>query len=727
MTALLLLLAALVTQTPANLSGTVKDASGAPVPGVHVTVTAGTVRESATTAADGSWSVSTPPQAASAIVEVDVPGFAAERREVALPATPIAIELRPAAIAEQVTVSAASSSTRLRIDSSVTSIDRSSIVETPALRLDDQLRSVPGFSLFRRTSSSVANPTTQGVTLRGLSASGASRTLVTADDVPLNDPFGAWVYWNRVPVAALQRVDVVRGASGDIHGNDALGGVIQLTTRTVQGGEAWLEAGNLGNVRGSFYGALTRGSWMAGAAAESSKTDGFIVVAPEARGPIDVNADSQATSAMGWAGGGKGTFQATARGGYFDEDRGNGTPAQINATTTRWVSGTAHGMAAGGLWEARGDVSANDYRQTFSAVTTVNGVARAGERLTSLQWVGATGGGASVNYIRQARRGDGMLSFSQRNADADLDEAAISVAGVQAPTTHTPASQRNTGILAHARFIVSPRLSITAGARGEWWALDNPGGIGRVQDRFFFSPRLGAVLATAEGQTLRVSWLTGFRTPTINELFRSFRVGSTLTQANNQLKPEKTTGPEAAYTITRHDWTARAIFYATRLENAIYNRTITSTPTAITRQRDNAEARAIGSELEFEWRLGRVFSVTTAWAFNDSKFTRAELDGKSVPQVPKGAGSIGARAGKGPWSVSAAIRVFGEQFDDDVNQFTLRAGSLTDARGAWRLGRRAEIFGALENAFDSEIDTGKTPIRTIGAPRQARAGVIMKF
>ena len=55
----------------------------------------------------------------------------------------------------------------------------------PPLMLDDQLRSVPGFSLFRRTSSRVANPTTQGVTLRGLSASGASRTLVLADDVPL--------------------------------------------------------------------------------------------------------------------------------------------------------------------------------------------------------------------------------------------------------------------------------------------------------------------------------------------------------------------------------------------------------------------------------------------------------------------------------------------------------------------------------------------------------------
>jgi len=727
MTTLLFLV--LLAQAPAadTLSGVVKDTTGAPMPGVAVTATTGGSRETAISAADGSWSIHVTGAAAPIALVLEIQGFATERREIKLPSAPLVIQLHPQSIAEQVTVTADSSPARLAIDSSVTSIDRSTIVQTPALRLDDQLKSVPGFSLFRRTTSAVANPTTQGDTLRGLSASGASRTLVMADDVPLNDPFGAWVYWNRVPVAALQRVDVIRGASGDIHGNDALGGVIRLTTRTGQGGEAWFEGGNLGNVRGSFYGALTRGSWFAGGAAESGKTDGFIVVAPEVRGPIDVNADSQGTSAMAWIGGGSRALQVTGRGGYFTEDRGNGTPAQVNGTITRWGSANAHGFVFGGLWEARGDVTSNDYRQTFSAVTTVNGVARAGERLTSLQWVGSTGGGANVSWIRSARRGDGLVAFSERVVHANLDEAAISVAGVQSPTVRTVGRQRNTGIVAHGRYELSPKVSLTAGMRGEWWSLTNPGGLGDVQDVFFFQPRVGATISAGPGQTLRVSWLTGFRTPTINELFRSFRVGSTLTQANAQLKPERSTGPEAAFTMMRTRWTARAVFYATMLDNAIYNRTVTSTPTAITRIRDNADARAIGSELELEYRVNTLWSLTTAWAFNDSEFTSGELDGKRVPQVPKASGSIGVRAGKGPWSASASVRVFGEQFDDDVNQFTLRGGSLTDARVAWRAAPRVEIFGAVENAFDAEIDTGKTPIRTIGAPRQMRAGIIVKF
>ena len=399
----------------------------------------------------------------------------------------------------------------------------------------------------------------------------------------------------------------------------------------------------------------------------------------------------------------------------------------MEATITRWGSANAHGLVFGGLWEARGDFTANNYRQTFSAVTTVNGVARAGERLTSLQWVGSTGGGASASWIRQTHRGDALAAFSERVVHANLDEAAISVAGVQAATIRTVGRQLNTGIVAHGRFELTPKFALTAGMRGEWWSLTNPGGLEAVQDAFFFQPHISATIAAGEGQTVRVSWLSGFRTPTINELFRSFRVGSTLTNANAKLKSEESQGPEAAFTMTRARWTARALLYATRLDNAIYNRTVSSSPTAIVRIRDNADARAVGSEVEFEYRVRAVWSLTTAWAFNNSEFTSGELDGKRVPQVPKGAGSIGVRAGKGQWSASAAIRVFGEQFDDDINQFTLRAGSITDARAAWKVASRAELFGAVENAFDNEIDTGKTPLRTIGAPRQMRAGLIVRF
>jgi outer membrane receptor protein involved in Fe transport len=722
MIALLLLLA--VAQPPTALSGVVTDPTGAVVAGALVTVTFADTRQDVLSATDGTWTTSVPAGRPAVVVRVTAAGFASTERAVTLPAAPLRVELRPQGIAESVTVSADTTTARLAIESSVTSIDRSAIAASPALRLDDQLRSVPGFSLFRRTSSAVANPTTQGVTLRGLSASGASRTLVVADEVPLNDPFGGWVYWDRVPVVALQRVDVVRGAAGDIAGNDALGGVIRLTTRTNTGAEAWVDGGSLGTARGSGYGALSRGGWMAGASAETMTTDGFIVIAPEARGPADVAADSRGTSTMGWGGGTRGPFQATLRGGYFNERRGNGTPAQVNATLTRWSGANAHGLLAGGIWEARGDISVNNYRQTFSAVTATT---RATERLTNLQWVGSTGGGAGVSWIRQTSRAQVLIGVTTRTARANLDEAAFSLTGVESAITRTRARQRGEGALFQGRLDLSSRVTLDAGARIDRWTLANVDKPDLASHLNFFEPRVGLSFRISADRTLRVSWLTGFRTPTMNELYRSFRVGNTTTQANVDLKPEKSSGPEVAFTMQRERWTGRAILYASRLNGAIYSRTLSSSTTAIVRQRANGDARAVGSELEFEWRAFGGVTLTTAWAMNDSKFTSGELEGKRTPQVPRAAGSVGIRANAKAVSAALNVRVIGAQFDDDVNSFKLRRGSLVDGRAGWRWSRRVELFGAIENALDAEIDTGKTPIRTIGAPRMARAGLTVRF
>jgi len=109
----------------------------------------------------------------------------------------------------------------------VTAIGEDDIARSPTLTVDDLLRSVPGFSLFRRSGSLVAHPTTQGVSLRGIGPSGAGRSLVLFDGIPMNDPVGGWVYWNRIPTSAIGKIEVVRGATSQLYGSSALGGTIQ--------------------------------------------------------------------------------------------------------------------------------------------------------------------------------------------------------------------------------------------------------------------------------------------------------------------------------------------------------------------------------------------------------------------------------------------------------------------------------------------------------------------
>src|SRR5512144_175891 len=114
---------------------------------------------------------------------------------------------------------------------SVTVLSRDDIRQGAGQSLDDLLRQVPGFSLFRRSSSLVSHPTTQGVSLRGIGPSGASRALVLYDGVPINDPFGGWVQWLRIPPLGIEQIEVMRGGGSALWGNGALGGVLHVLSR----------------------------------------------------------------------------------------------------------------------------------------------------------------------------------------------------------------------------------------------------------------------------------------------------------------------------------------------------------------------------------------------------------------------------------------------------------------------------------------------------------------
>src|SRR3954452_7541362 len=194
--------------------------------------------------------------------------------------------------ADTLVVTAARSRERLTDAVAPTSVlTREDIARSPGLTLDEQLRQIPGFSLLRRSSSLTAHPTSQGVSLRGLGPSGASRTLVLFDGVPLNAPFGGWVYWNRLPLSGLQAVEVARGSLSQLYGSASMGGAIQLLPRapkpatlevTARGGDY-----RTGDLEVFASDAPANGRWGYTLAGRLFNTDGFYIVAPENRGAVD--------------------------------------------------------------------------------------------------------------------------------------------------------------------------------------------------------------------------------------------------------------------------------------------------------------------------------------------------------------------------------------------------------------------------------------------------------
>jgi outer membrane receptor protein involved in Fe transport len=623
-------------------------------------------------------------------------------------------DLQRPRIAESITVVSAAPSISTPV--AVTVLGSEALALNPSPTVDDALRSVPGFSLFRRSSSRVANPTTQGVTLRGLAASGSSRALVLLDDVPLNDPVGGWIYWNRLPAAAIQEVAVGRGASGDIHGADALAGVVSLKAVRAPGVRVLGEGGTHSTARGSAYLGERRGDVGLFAAGEGFTTDGFILTAPESRGPVDTPAGSRHGSAHGAVDWARSGTQLDFRGSHFGESRRNGTPVQRNSTRVTLVSGT---VANSRGWSARAYGQTQRYQQTFSAVDST----RTSERQTSAQDVRATvvGGAADWGWSDGSR--SLSSSVSGKWVGAELADTSYTLAGVALPPAVRAPEH---GILSAAAqaAVHRSRSSFGGGVRVEFWRSELEGS----NDHLFVSPRLWGAYAATDALTLRVALQSGHRGPTINELYRPFRVGSVITQANSALGPESAHGIEGGASWHDRKFTFRALGFWSRVDDAIVNVTLSATGPTIIRERQNAaRIHAAGVELEGEFRIAAGAALTAATSYTDSSFAAGPLEGRRVPQVPRWHHALGAY---GTWRairLSGEWRFIGTQFDDDQNLFVLDTSSMIDARVGWLLRRGVEIFAAVENALDEEQDVGRTPLRTLGLPRTSRVGLRVTF
>ena len=711
--AVLLLATASHLSAQTSVTGRVVDESGAPIAGARVTAIGATAET--LTAPDGFFALDLSGPAATLLVTAV--GFADRLVTATIESTlPLSVILLRRGITESVVVSA-EAPVRLASPASATVLDHEAIAAAPALALDDRLRSLPGFSLFRRSSGRVANPTTQGVTLRGLAASGASRATVVSDGVPLTDPFGGWVQWGRLPTAAVERVTVTRGGASDLYGADAVGGAIVVDTARA-GARLQLDGGTQGTARASMFGGRTRGRNGVRGGAEWFTTDGFVVVAPDARGPVDTPASSRHVSLLGGAAFGMPRrVEADLQAGYFDEDRDNGTPFQENATIVRHGAGRVSGAFGGTFIVGRVFGASQDYSQTFSAIAAD----RESEQPTRAQRVEASTAGFAADVVLPWRGSATLVGVAFQEVRAALEDRSLVAPGAAADTTE--ATQRTAAVIAQLSMPPRPTWSLSAGVRVE--------GVTSGREReprtsvVNVAPRAAIVVQVTPSVSLRGALQSGYRFPTINELYRDFRVGNVITRANPALDGEEAFGFEGSLFARQSQVTARISGFWNRVQDAIVNATIADDGAVIVRERRNAATiRARGVEAEADAHLGRFVSVTAGVAFIDSTFVEgADLEGLDVPQVPGVHASAGLTVTLPRGQAAVEWRGLGRQFDDDRNRFELERTWSVDARAAWRVRRGVEVFAAIENAFDVEQDVGRTPVRTIGLPRTTRAGL----
>ena len=733
-------------QTDNRISGVVVDGADNPIVNARVILTTDVGRMETQTDVTGTFVFEASPSKAVSI-EVIADGFAP--RTVAVPASDgrINITLDPRPVEEEVMILR----TKTRLDEtpvSAVALNSHELETSAALTIDDRLRQIPGFSLFRRAGSRSANPTTQGVSLRGIGASGASRAIVLADGVPLNDPFGGWVYWGRVPSESISQVEVLRGPAGDLYGSSAIGGVVSIVTRRPTIDPFVSLDTSYGTQRtpaGSFFASAGMSRWAGSIAGEILRTNGFMPVAAEQRGRVDTNAGVRRSVFIPAI---AHTFTSGSRifasAEFFQEQRTNGTPLQYNNTNLRnFAGGTDLDLQRAGVIAFRIHAGTQGYNQSFTAIAAD----RHSESLTRLQHVPSRFIGGSGQWNVNIRRSVLFAGFDFRYVRGRSDE--IGFANGSATSQSSAGGRESTaGVYIGGNVSITDRLLIAGAVRYDGWKNQRGFSVTRSlvsgavtrsdfpdRSESAFSPRFAALYRLTDNVSIAGTISTGFRRPTLNELYRNFRVGDVLTLANAALVAERATGFDGA--VIANGFHQRLFFrssiFCTTVSRNVSNVTLTVTPSLITRQRQNiGRTRSCGIESDGEFKLSGQVRLSGGYLFVDSRVTsfpaNTALEGLRVPQIPGHQFTFQAEySNTRIATIAMQFRSASSQFDDDQNQFRLSSFALVDVFGSRRLTNNIAVFAAVENLSGTRVESGRTPVLTLSSPRTLRIGLRMRF
>ena len=633
-----------------------------------------------------------------------------------------------------------------------------------AIGLDDALRRVPGFGLFRRQASRAAHPTTQGVSLRGLGPNGAGRTLVLLDGIPLNDPFGGWVEWVHLPTSIIGQATIVRGGGSGTWGNSALAGVVRLDSRSLQDKtvSADIRYGNKNSVSGSGSFKTETETGTFSGSAHIFESDGFYLIGDTQRGAADRRAGrGNEGLRLAWTvATGSGTTWTLAANASSDTFV-NGSNLAGAETDTYGVSLSAVNRDSGSspTWETHLYAQRKEFENVFAAFDGTRSTVRPVLDQFDVPVIGL---GANVlmrwSHIESwTIEGGADIRFS----DGETNERFRNLGAGFTRAREAGGEQLIVGSFLEGTKSLSPSTLVTFGARVDYW--DQRNGIRKesnlenssvLVDRHFadrngisVNGRAGFRSDITDFLDVRASIYSGFRVPTLNELYRPFRVGNDITEANETLVNERMVGAEASLVWEYRRVSAQATIFRNDLFDPVLNTTITTAPGfnskfgvfipngGSLRQRRNVDrVETWGVELDAAVQVTDWFEISGGYLFSDPKISSSSiapsLEGNRLAQVAKHQASLGVSVQPNErLHVSADVFLSSAQFEDDLNSRVLGHAVTMNLYIGYDLTESVEVYASAENLFDERVEAGRTAsgLITLGPPVFLWVGIRLNY
>ena len=718
------------------LTGLVVDPDGRGIPGATVLVTDRTAVVARTLTGSSGQFALTVPDSGTFELRVAIDGF--RGKPVAISGATAArdlgtIVLELSAVSESVVVSAAQVEIPLSAaSSSVTVIPRDDLDRRQVESVADALRTVPGLSV-------VANGGRGAVTSVFPRGGESDYSLVFVDGVQANT-FGGGFDFAHLPVANIERIEIVRGPQTALYGSNAIGSVIRVITR--QGGapaaSASLEGGSFDTLRATAASSGSIGAWSWGVGAERLTTDNFNGERTQSGATVE-NDDyerNSVTAGGGWRNGPGAGIQGSVR--YATDERGapgpfgsdpGGTYSGIDTVSRglddRWLLTIAGNATAGA---ARLSAEATHARLDSEFASQV-GDSESYSRRTTVR-------GQADGTLARGLEVSGGFEFLGERAGGTFITATGNVL--------VPVERTLAGMFGEARWTHAARLFVVVGVR-----VDRITREPLDADADAFSPRPPFDRDTVVSANPKVSaaWFLGATDGNFTKVRASTGTGIRPPDAfeiaftdNPSLEPERSksfeTGVEQALAG------GRVLLEATIFAND-YDDLIVATGSfsgSSQYRTDNiSNARARGLEVAATGRAplsgirGGSLQVRVAHTRLATEILAVDQSGSAPPPFavgdrllrrPDHGFSADVLLAAGPFSAflqgggRSTMRDVDPSFGTFGGVYQAPGYSVWNAGASWTMSSRLQLFGRVTNVFNREYE------EALGYPALRRAGMV---
>jgi len=556
-----------------------------------------------------------------------------------------------APFADSITVTATAAPEKTaEVPATVDVVSAQEISDRKVAQAIDLLRTLPGLELVQAGSRGKAT----SLFSRGTNS---SHTLVLWNGIELNDPYLGGFDWSTLATEGVERIEVVRGPYSALYGSSALGGVVQLVTRSGGAqsghvGQVRLEGGSRGFVRGGASAGLDLGALAVDLSGHLRRGEGAVDNDFYDGQEVDLGLDG----ALGDAArlGALVRWGESTIGVPFDF-AGAPTPHRQQQFDTTSIALPFSWNAAPWHLDAQAartltDLSFRDVDDPLAASAS-----RAGRD-------------AARTVLRRS-----VGSELEVTGGADWDRQWVRTRDAFGPGLDAQ-SQRTWAAFGQLSWTHGP-LRVDAGLR-----RDDNDAFGAET-----SAKAGIAWAFAGPWRLRASYGEAFRAPSLADLFYPGF-------SNPDLQPERSQSYEVAVEGGSGPWRTSLAMFENDLDNLIEFDFVTFVPQNLGR------ARARGIEGSLAGRLG-VFDARLVATWLDAENLAT---GKPLLRRPGESASLVVFVRPGVFTVGGVLRYVGAR--TDFGDLPLAGYSTVDLSLAVRIRERWEPFVRVENVLDRSYE-----------------------